>query len=266
MAVLTCPAVAAGPHTILVTATPRRGAGRAPEPPPMWGSAAIVASGKPLELRMTLFPGERLTGRAAIDGLADLPGIPSGLFLQLEVVDSPFKPLIGVALPGVIAAETGEFSFESVPPGQYRLALEQTDPWMLTAATLDGRDVLDLPFHVSSPWVSDIRVTFSKAITTLSGRVLGADGAARPRETVVIFAADGRFWLPGSRRVHSARTGLTGRYEFRGLPAGQYFLVVDSGGLFDDAWDSGVLVQLSRSARRIVLGPGQALSQDLTGR
>jgi len=59
---------------------------------------------------------------------------------------------------------------------------------------------------------------------------------------------------------------LTGRFEFRDLPPGQYWLAADARNVFDEAWDSAVLLQLSRSARRIVLGPGQALIQDLTVR
>jgi hypothetical protein len=83
---------------------------------------------------------------------------------------------------------------------------------------------------------------------------------------VIVFPADQRYWLPGTRRIQVGRSDLTGRYEFRGLPPDTYQLAVDSAGLFDDAWEPAVLVQLSQSARRIELGPGQALNQDLTTR
>ena len=79
VAVLTCPAVMAGPHTILVRATPRQSGETGQEPAALWGTAEVVAAEKPLALSMTLYPGERVTGRATIDGLAgtrpDFPAI-----------------------------------------------------------------------------------------------------------------------------------------------------------------------------------------------
>ena len=265
-AVLTCPAVMSGPHTILVTATPRQSGETGQDPPAVWGTAEVVAAGKPLALSMTLYPGERVTGRATIDGRADTRPDFSAILIELELIDGPFRPLVGDDLPGTMAPDTGEFAFEGVPPGQYRIALERGAGWTLAGAVLDGRDVLDLPFDVGPAWASDLRLTFSRTIARLSGRVQGPDGAGRGGHTVIAFAADGRYWLPGSRRVQSIRSDLTGRFEFRGLPPGQYWLAADARDVFDEAWDSAVLVQLSGSARRIVLGPGQALTQDLTVR
>ncbi len=265
-AVLTCPAVMAGPHTILLKATPRQGGETGQEPAAVWGTAEVVAAGKPLALSMTLYPGERVTGRATIDGLADTRPDFSAIFIELELIDGPFGPLVGDVLAGTMAPDTGEFAFESVPPGQYRIALEGGAGWTLSGAVLDGRDVLDLPFDVGPAWASDLRVSLSRTIARLSGRVQGPDGAGRGGQTVIAIAADDRYWLPGSRRVQSIRSDLTGRFEFRGLPPGQYWLATDAREVLDEAWDSAVLLQLSRSARRIVLGPGQALIQDLTVR
>ena len=262
---LTCPAVAAGPHTILVAATPRAGPEPGSEPVEVWGSSEVFSSGKPVEVTITLYPGERITGRAAVDAAAGSPAPLSTFFIQLEVVDGPFKPLLDGNVDGATPSDNGEFSFDSVPPGRYRLTLDRPDGWTLAAATLDGRDVLDLPFDLAAPWASDLRVTLSNALTRLSGRVQTARGSPAG-QAVIVFPADQRYWLPGTRRIQAGRSDLTGRYEFRGLPPGTYHLAVDSSGLFDEEWDSAVLLQLSRSARRIVLGSGQALVQDLTVR
>ena len=191
-AVLTCPAVMAGPHTIILKATPRQGGETGQEPAAVWGTAEVVAAGKPLALSMTLYPGERVTGRASIDGLADTRPDFSAIFIELELIDGPFSPLVGDDLPGTMAPDTGEFAFGSVPPGQYRIALKGEAGWTLSGAVLDGRDVLDLPFDVGPAWASDLRVTFSRTIARLSGRVQGPDGAGRGGQPVIAFAADDR--------------------------------------------------------------------------
>jgi hypothetical protein len=94
----------------------------------------------------------------------------------------------------------------------------------------------------------------------------GADGALRPNEPVIVFPADERYWIPESRRVRLTRTDLAGRYEFPGLPPGSYLVAVNSSGLTGEAWDVTVLVQLSLSARRIVLGTGQTAEVELRPR
>jgi protocatechuate 3,4-dioxygenase beta subunit len=62
------------------------------------------------------------------------------------------------------------------------------------------------------------------------------------------------------------RTDPTGRYDFHGLLPGPYLIAVDATGVIDDSWDVTALMQLSPSARRIVLGPGQTMELELTRR
>ena len=77
---------------------------------------------------------------------------------------------------------------------------------MLKAATIRGRDVLDEPIDlVAGDEIDDVRLTVTDRISELSGRVL--DAADRPIRDrwVVIFAADKKYWWPGSRRIRAVR-------------------------------------------------------------
>jgi Carboxypeptidase regulatory-like domain len=259
---LVCAAVRPGPHMILVIGTTR-----APERDPsrVWGAIEAVSTGQPLELSLTLYPGERVVANTTFDDAAGSPDL-SALLLELETVESRFQPLTRRELRSTVSADDRQLLFEGVPPGRYRVALERGPGWGLSGATLDGRDVLDLPFDVGPGWASDLRLTLSRVLTKISGRVLNAAASPQAGETVVVFATDDRYWLPGSRRLQTLKTDRAGRFEFQGIPPGHYWIVADPGGVFDESWDSATLLQLSRSARRIELGPGQTLVQDLTAR
>jgi hypothetical protein len=42
--------------------------------------------------------------------------------------------------------------------------------------------------------------------------------------TILVFASDANRWGPNSRYVRSARVDQQGRWQVKGLPAGEYFL------------------------------------------
>jgi protocatechuate 3,4-dioxygenase beta subunit len=259
---LSCPSLTTGPHTIAVVATPNV-PGSTVEPPLLWGTADLFATGKPLEISVTLQPGEPVPGRAVLEPAGDRSPTLPAFSISLEPAAGPFRSLMEREVLRVSPDARGEFRFPSVPAGRYRLDADGPPGWSLVTATVDGRDVLDLPFDVTAPWTSDVRVVFSRATSTIAGRVRSADGAVRPNEPVIVFPADERYWIPESRRIRLTRTDLAGRYEFQGLPAGPYLIALDSSGLTDEAWDLTVLVQLSPSARRIVLGTGQTVEVEL---
>jgi hypothetical protein len=82
--------------------------------------------------------------------------------------------------------------------------------------------------------------------------------------TVIVFAADERFWLPENRRNQSATPDAQGRFTFANLPAGTYRLAaVDD---FDAVAGvhAGLLRQVApASTNLITLAEGERKTQDL---
>ena len=112
---------------------------------------------------------------------------------------------------------------------------------------------------------ADIVVSITNQISSITGTVRDMNGKTSSSPTVAVFPTDKTLWrLPGmaSRRVQTAAPARDGRYTFRSLPAGDYYVVaVDSPSA--DFSDSNVLNALISSAQKITLGEGESRTQDL---
>jgi hypothetical protein len=106
-------------------------------------------------------------------------------------------------------------------------------------------------------------VTFSNQWAELTGAMTNASGQPAPDYTLILFAADSRFWLPQSRRIQAVRPASDGRYSFRSLPPGEYRLIavedVEPGQWFDPAF----LKELVGGAMPVSIVKGQKQTQDI---
>jgi hypothetical protein len=59
-------------------------------------------------------------------------------------------------------------------------------------------------------------------VNRVNGQIMDENDAALPDGTVLVFADDPEKWTQDSRFVRAARPDQQGRFEVRGLPAGQY--------------------------------------------
>jgi hypothetical protein len=100
-------------------------------------------------------------------------------------------------------------------------------------------------------------------MTELTGLVTNAKNVPAPEFTLVVFAADSRYWTATSRRIQSTRPATDGRYTFRNLPPGEYRLApvydLEPGALSDTAF----LQQLEPTALRVTLQAGEKKTQDM---
>ena len=111
--------------------------------------------------------------------------------------------------------------------------------------------------------ISNAIVTLSDRITTLTGTLTDATGKLAPDYTIVLAPSDPRFWTPGSRRILTSTPAAGGRFDFRGLPAGQVLLAavtdVEPGGQYDPDF----LKQVQSAAVQVSLADGQTQQQNL---
>ena len=157
--------------------------------------------------------------------------------------------------------------FTGVVPGRYRISSALNPPgWTVRSSVVDSRDSLDIPFEVKpSENVAAAVVTFANAsrATELSGVL--QDPAGRPTSdfTVIVFAADSRFWMPQSRRIQATRPGTDGRFVIRDLPPGDYRLTavvdVEPGQWFDQ----NLLRQIFGVSLPVTLADGERKTQDV---
>jgi hypothetical protein len=160
----------------------------------------------------------------------------------------------------------GRFTFKGVPRGHFMIEIQPDSAppgWTIKSELVNGRDVIDFPFDLEfHEDVGDIVITFTDQQTELSGTVLSADGKPNADNTVLVFAADDRFWTPRSRRIEAARPDINGQFTFRGLPTGEYVVAVAEPDLFGRP-DSSVLQVLRSVSVRVTLHEGEKKTQDL---
>ena len=113
-------------------------------------------------------------------------------------------------------------------PGVMSGQIPYSNDWRRHASVGDGRRSGDARLLVwMSPAdgdVSNLLLTMTDATTELSGTLTDTAGKPSPDFTIVAASADSRYWVPGSRRIAMTRPGPDGRYTFRSLPPGQYFI------------------------------------------
>jgi hypothetical protein len=129
---------------------------------------------------------------------------------------------------------------------------------------LDGEEYADLPFDLApdAP-MGEMVVTLTNLSQHLSGRIL--DQAGRPRSdlSLLVFAADPRFWLTVSRRIQLVRPATDGYFEVTDLPAGDYRMVAFGEAEPDDPTDPRFLEPLMAAAMPLTLAPGERKVQDI---
>jgi hypothetical protein len=111
--------------------------------------------------------------------------------------------------------------------------------------------------------VSDLEIMITSQQTTLSGSVKNPQGEPVRDYAVVILPESLREGVLPMRFTRVVRPDQQGRFETKGLPAGQYLAVavhsIDSGG----EWDPAFRAQVEPGARRFRLMDGQIVSLDL---
>ncbi len=160
----------------------------------------------------------------------------------------------------------GRFTIEGVRPGAHLVRVAgNLRGWTLKSVQVDGRDVTDTPLEIrSGQSLGGLRLLFTDRLTEINGTVADEGGTPSTDLTVLAFAVDEDLWRPLSRHIATARPDQNGRFQLRGLPAGDYFVALvdpeEQGQWFEPAFLSS---QRPR-ASRVSLVDGDVKTQDFT--
>jgi len=224
-------------------------------------------------VQVQLQPGGRISGRVVFEGGS--PALPVPSLAQRPIIVSPravpgsVGSLIAASAavpPSLVRSTETPFSTAECAPGAYMMTVTGIPPgWILKTVTLAGQNVVDKAFDLPAGGVSDLVVTITDQISTLTGIARDTNGQPAPKASVAVFPADKSLWrLPGmaSRRVQVAAPGRDGRYTFRGLPAGDYIVTAAEWPAADFS-DGNVLTALIPSGSRVTITGGESHTQDL---
>jgi hypothetical protein len=252
------------PGTYTIKAGTGQGRGAPPNMPTLWAAAEVYMSGQDLEIPLMLQPGVAINGRVVFEGTAPTPA-------ELETLSFALVPLgsggtVRTSGGGRVDAER-RFTFAGVTPDRYRFETTWTAPaardkWVLKSSTANGRDAFDAPLQVQPNETLDWTLTYSDRPTGVSGVLQEPGGRPATDYYVLVFAADRRYWTPGSRRIRMTRPGTDGSYSVKGLPPGEYYLAALAD-LETGEWNDPVLLeQAARSSARIRLREDEMTVQD----
>ena len=234
----------------------------------LWAAQDVSVGEADVEdLQLILQTGAQISGRVVIEG--DTRSLPAAALRTLAIVPSAV-PASHAALQANIGPsrpdEALQFTTASVIPGPYMMTVTGIPSgWVLKSVMAGPVNLADQPFDLAPSGQDGVVVTITDRISTLGGIVRDAESRPMPSATVAVFPTDKSLWrLPGmaSRRVQTAAPGREGRFSFRGLPAGEYFVVAADWPAADFS-DGNVLSKLIPSASRVSIPEGASRTQDL---
>ena len=207
------------------------------------------------DVTLTGSEGGSITGRVITD-TGVVPEIPRLLVnLGDPVIGQPDPALLGVYRnPGFSPVDAdGAFSIKGIF-GRSPVRVTLPDDWMVKSIVHNGLNITDTPIDLNNGDVmSDVEVTITDQVTTVSGQTTDEKGRPVSDATIVIFADNAEKWAFASRAVRAVRPDQQGRYQVKGLPAGDY-LAIALDYIEDGLWnDPDFLESLRRDAQKLEL-------------
>ena len=156
---------------------------------------------------------------------------------------------------GHSVSASGEFTVMTMP-GEFRLCAWPHNRIGWGEATLNGQDIVDLPFTVAGN-VRNVVVFQPAKPARLRGIVHGRDGRSVREGWVVVFPSDPRYWthaIVEGGRFSATRVSVAGAFEVDNLLPAEYFVAaVDD--LSIDGWPmESWLATAAEGAARVTLG------------
>jgi hypothetical protein len=227
-----------------------------------WGVVEVDLAGEPSrEVSLEITAGGSLSGQVEPSSTGRVPD------LRLSLIPTNPVPQSWTRRTLTTATRQGKFDFGSVPPGEYRIAVDSvTAPagrWSLESVEVEGRDVADWIVNVAPASTLYASVRMTQRSTRVEGFLLGLHDSMSDH-SVLVFSADRDFWFWGSRRIAVSAIDESSHYSIDGLPPGDYHLAVVTGLESGEQYDSTLLEELTKAAVRFSLTVGQSLRQDLS--
>ena len=214
---------------------------------------------------LALAEGAKLSGRVQFDGTATPPTPQQiqGITVTLTAIDGNGDTTPTPARVG----QGGQFKTLGYPPGRFYLTPSpRVGAWTLKSVMAGGRDILNGPLELADADVGDVVVTYTDAVTQISGTVhLPATGTP-PYVTVLLFPADYRAWAAGGmspRLARSASASKTGTFTIGAVPAGEFLVAALDDADVPENEDVAFYDALAPVATRVVLHDGDKPSVNL---
>ena len=228
---------------------------------PQYASLPLGVDGDVDGVFVTLGPGATITGTVTVQATQTpvLPDVTQFRIVAPATDDANFGPQGNARVDA-----DGTFTLDGVPAGSHWIRAQGGRGWTLKSVLVDGREMIDTPFEVrSGQRVTGVDLTFTDKLSEINGTLTDQQGTPSPEFTVLAFPTDATLWRPQSRQIMTARPDQNGKFQLRGLPAGNYFLAAVDPEKQGEWFEPQFLEQHRGGAVRVNLGDGDVKTQDL---
>jgi len=188
-----------------------------------------------------------VTGHVVMDPVAARSFKPETM--RLSAPPSEPGPIFGPIPPPAAIRDDLTFEFKA-SPGPSIVRLASPPGWMIKSVSLNGADVSDgLTFK--SEDVSGLEVELTNKVPDVSGLVTNGKGEPVSNYFAIAFPQDQERWnAPGPGRTAMVRPDDQGRFDFKTLRPGNYYIVavehVQAGEWMDPAFMEAVRTRATR--------------------
>jgi hypothetical protein len=218
-----------------------------------------LVGGEVHDLVVVLTPGATLTGTVTLGApRSDAPPNVGDFRITAPALEPGGPNAAGDA------RADGTFTLRGIQPGLHWIRAQAPSGWMLESVVVEGRETIDTPLELrGGQTIANVRIGFTNRVSELNGAVTDTLGAPATEYTVLAFAGDPALWRPQSRQIATARPDQNGRFQIRGLPAGDYYVAaidpVEPGEWFEPSF----LSDRRGDAVRVTIREGEVKTQDL---
>jgi len=233
-----------------------------PPAPPMWAKTDVAVDGRSkTDVALTMQPGMTVAGHVTFDGTGEIPTDFTNIRLILGTAAG--AGIISGNATGTVNAD-GSFRLTDVMPGKYKISATPPRGWRANKGEAGGKDALDFLLDVQpNDDLTNVTITFTNKPAELTGTLTDLSGVPTADYTIVLFAADQKFWTPTSRRIVTTRPSTDGKFSFRDLPPGDYRLAALQDAEPGSWFDPELLKQLLTASTSVTMTEGLKKTQDL---
>jgi hypothetical protein len=228
-----------------------------PAAPVVWAEQSVTVDRDDVsDLTVIVRPGLRMTGRFQFSGGKAPPQSMQPITVGLRAVGAAVMERGAMNL----VSPEGTFTTNGDVPGRYFVEVWTVAGWALRSITYAGRNVADEPFDLVSADANDVVVTFTDAISRLSGTVTSEKGSPDSQASVIVFPADSDGWRRGDfnvRRSVRLTARADGTFAFLNIPAGVYYVVAVNDAVASEWANPAVLDKLVVGASRVTVVEGE---------
>jgi hypothetical protein len=223
-----------------------------------------VARGDLTVVNDVLSPGATVAGTISLERSKSVGADPTQFRIGAPMADGAASgPGFGPN-PQVRVDKEGRFLLEGVAVGPHWIRAQMPRGWMLKTVIVDGRDVTDAPLELrSGQLLSNVTMVFTDKLSEINGTITDDRGTPITDFTMLAFPADPSLWRAQSRQIMTARPDQTGRFQIRGLPAGEYLLAAVDPAEQGEWFEPSFLDQHRAGAARVTVGDGDVKTQNL---